>query len=134
MQLTKWTDYSLRVLMYCAQHYDREEPITIDEILEFHQLSKSHITKIVSQLANSGLLITTRGRLGGISLAKPAHKIYIGEVVRLTETDFNMVECFNKKNNNCKITNRCKLKHHLFKATDDFLKTLDGVSLSQVIN
>ena len=132
MQLTQWTDYSLRVLMYCAQHQGREEPITIAEIIERHQLSKSHVTKIVSYLSNVGLLNTTRGRNGGISLAQPAEQIYIGQVVRLTETNFNIVECFDKKSNTCKIINGCKLKHHLFKAADNFLKTLDNVTLCQI--
>ena len=132
MQLTQWTDYSLRVLMYCAQNQEREEPITIAEIIERHQLSKSHVTKIVSYLSSVGLLNTTRGRNGGITLAQPAEKINIGQVVRLTETNFNIVECFDKKNNTCKIINGCKLKHHLFKAADNFLKTLDNVTLAQI--
>jgi len=97
VQLTQWTDYSLRVLMYCARNTQRDAPITITEILDKHEISKSHLTKIVSFLSNSGYLSTTRGRNGGISIAKQAKEITVGEIVRLTESNFEIVECFNKK-------------------------------------
>ncbi len=134
MQLTQWTDYSLRVLMYCARNTQRDRPITIMEILEKHQISKSHLTKIVSFLSNAGLLNTTRGRNGGITLAKPANQITVGAVIRLTESDFDVVECFDKETNTCSITSNCKLKHLLFNATNNFLNTLDKVSLAEIIN
>jgi Rrf2 family nitric oxide-sensitive transcriptional repressor len=132
MQLTQWTDYSLRVLMYCARNTQRDRPITIMEILEKHQISKSHLTKIVSFLSNAGLLTTTRGRHGGIALAKSANEITVGYVVRLTESSFDMVECFNKNTNTCSITSNCKLKHLLKEATNAFLMRLDQVTLEQI--
>ena len=132
MQLTQWTDYSLRVLMYCARNTQRDRPITIMEILEKHQISKSHLTKIVSFLSNAGLLNTTRGRNGGITLAKPANQITVGAVIRLTESDFDVVECFDKANNTCSITSSCKLKHVLKSATNSFLTRLDQVTLQEI--
>ena len=132
MQLTQWTDYSLRVLMYCAANIKRDDPITIMEILEKHRISKSHLTKIVSSLSNAGFLNTSRGRNGGISLAKPSNQITVGEVVRLTESNFNTVECFNKKTNSCSITSSCKLKHLLQNATNAFLEKLDKTTLEQI--
>ena len=65
MRLTQWTDYTLRVLMYCAACQEREQPVTISEVAEAHGISRSHLTKIVQQLAAQGLLDTTRGRGGG---------------------------------------------------------------------
>lgn len=132
MQLTQWTDYSLRVLMYCARNIQRDAPITITEILDKHEISKSHLTKIVSFLSNSGYLSTTRGRNGGISIAKQAKEITVGEIVRLTESNFEIVECFNKKTNTCTITSTCKLKHLLQNATNAFLIKLDQVTLDQI--
>ena len=67
MRLTQWTDYALRVLMYCAACQEREQPVTISEVAEAHGISRSHLTKIVQQLAAQGLLDTTRGRGGGSS-------------------------------------------------------------------
>lgn len=132
MQLTQWTDYSLRVLMYCAKNTHRDTPVTIMEILEKHQISKSHLTKIVSFLSNTGYLKTTRGRNGGISIAKLPKDITVGEVVRITESNFEIVECFNKKTNSCSITSTCKLKHLLQNATHAFLTRLDQVTLEEI--
>ena len=86
----------------------------------------------VSSLSNAGFLNTTRGRNGGISLAKPSNQITIGEVVRLTESNFNIVECFNKKSNSCSINSSCKLKHLLQNATNAFLEKLDKTTLEQI--
>jgi Rrf2 family nitric oxide-sensitive transcriptional repressor len=118
--------------MYCAENTKRDTPITIMEILEKYQISKSHLTKIVSSLSGAGFLNTTRGRNGGISLAKPSNQITVGEIVRLTESNFNIVECFNKKTNSCSITSSCKLKHLLQNATNAFLDKLDKTTLEQI--
>ena len=72
MRLTQWTDYTLRVLMYCAANEGREQPITITEVAESFDISRSHLTKIVQQLAADNLLETSRGRGGGMRLMKPA--------------------------------------------------------------
>ena len=132
MQLTQWTDYSLRILMYCAKNHNRKVPITIAEIVKQHQLSKSHVTKIVSFLSAKELLHTARGRNGGVSLARPATDIKVGDVVRLTENNLNIVECFDRQTNTCKIASTCTLKHLLFKATSSFFKELDNVSLADI--
>ena len=133
MQLTQWSDYSLRVLMYCALMQNRSTPVTIDEIMQKHGIAKSTLTKIVWSLSSQGLLKTTRGRNGGITLGKPAKDIWIGDVVRLTETDFHIVECFDKNSNSCEIINACKLKAVIKKATHQFLKELDEVNLLDVV-
>ncbi|NCN96661.1 MAG: Rrf2 family transcriptional regulator, partial [Rhodoferax sp.] len=88
MRLTQWTDYTLRVLMYCAATLERGEPVTITEIAESHGISRSHLTKIVQELAARGWLETTRGRGGGMRLSVPAQEICLVDVVRATETDF----------------------------------------------
>lgn len=132
MRLTQWTDYALRVLMYCAEHQHRAQPVTITEIAESHGISRSHLTKIVHDLSGRGWIATTRGRGGGMRLLKPANEISLGAVVRDTETDFAMVECFNQANNQCRVVKHCTLKGVLFQATQNFLKELDGVSLADV--
>lgn len=92
MRLSEYTDYTLRVLMYCASNPDRL--ITIAELAERHDVSKNHLTKIVNSLARQGTLETTRGRGGGVRLALPPERIGIGDVIRASETDFRLVECF----------------------------------------
>ena len=133
MRLTQWTDYALRVLMYCAACQAREQPVTISEVAAAHNISRSHLTKIVQELAAQGLLETTRGRGGGMRLMKPASSISIGAVVRLMETDFDMVECFNPTTNACYLSSNCRLKSVLSQATQAFLHTLDGVTLADLV-
>lgn len=133
MRLTQWTDYALRLLMYCAVHQQRERPITISEVAQVHNISRSHLTKIVQDLAGRGLLETTRGRGGGMRLLRPAQDISLGTVVRATETDFDMVECFNPATNACYLSSNCYLKSVLSQATQAFLRTLDGVTLADLV-
>jgi len=132
MRLTQWTDYALRVLMYCAEHQQRAQPVTITEIAQSHGISRSHLTKIVHDLAGRGWIETTRGRGGGMRLLKSASEISLGAVVRDTETDFNMVECFDRTHNQCRVVEHCTLKKVLYQATQHFLAELDGVTLADV--
>lgn len=133
MRLTQWTDYTLRVLMYCAAYQEREQPVTITEIADSHAISRSHLTKIVHQLGAQGLLETTRGRGGGMRLMKDARDINVGDVVRQTETDFNMVECFDPLLNQCGLSQRCKLKGLLHQATASYLAVIDGMTLHDLL-
>jgi len=132
MRLTQWTDYTLRVLMYCAACQAREQPVTITEIADSHHISRSHLTKIVQNLGAQGLLETTRGRGGGLRLVKNAKDINIGQVVRHTETDFLMVECFDPSSNQCELRQSCQLKGVLQQATAAYLTVLDGVTLEDL--
>lgn len=133
MRLTQWTDYTLRVLMYCAACQGREHPVTISEVAEAHGISRSHLTKIVQELSARGLLETTRGRGGGMRLLKPASGISLGAVVRATESDFDMVECFNPALNECRLSSHCHLKGVLGRATQSYLAVLDGVTLADLV-
>lgn len=133
MRLTQWTDFSLRVLMYCAASRGRAQPVTIAEIAQSHHISRSHLTKIVMTLSSLGYLATTRGRGGGLRLLRPAHEIRVGEVIRRTETDFTLVECFDPASNACLLDGRCRLKGALKRAMDRYLETLDEVTLEDLV-
>ena len=116
MRLTAYTDYTLRTLMYLGANRDRL--VTIQDIADLHLISKNHLMKVVHQLGLSGIVETVRGRNGGLRLAREPSEINIGKVVRETESDFFMAECFNKENNTCPLTPDCKLKSALGQATD----------------
>ena len=133
MHLTHWTDYSLRVLMYCAVHAGRPQPVTITEIAEAHGISRSHLTKIVVALSSQGWLETTRGRGGGLRLLRPAADVRLGDVVRQTESDFNLVECFDPERNTCRIDGHCRLKGVLQSALASYLAVLDEVTLADLV-
>lgn len=133
MRLTQWTDYTLRVLMYCAACQTREQPVTITEIADNYGISRSHLTKIVQELAAQKLLETTRGRGGGMRLVKSADTINLGAVVRATETDFNLVECFDPTHNQCRLSPHCGLKGVLSQAMQSYFAVLDGVTLADLV-
>jgi Rrf2 family nitric oxide-sensitive transcriptional repressor len=130
MRLTLYTDYSLRVLLYLASK--EEEIVTITELADFYNISRNHLVKVVHNLGLNGYILTIRGRHGGIKLARPAKKIPIGEVVRSTEPDFDLLECFNPATDRCVITRSCSLKSVLFKAQTGFLDVLDKHTLADI--
>jgi len=130
MQLTLYTDYSLRVLVYLAQTHG--ESATITQIADFYRISRNHLVKVVHNLGTEGLIVTTRGKHGGMRLAREPGAISIGEVVRRTEPNFNLVECFDPHKNGCIITKACSLKNMLYQANKAFLDTLDAYTLADV--
>jgi len=131
MRLTSYTDYALRTLMYLASN--RDHLATIQNIADLHGISKNHLTKVVHQLGQLGLLETVRGRNGGLKLGREPEEINIGKVVRHTETDFYMAECFDRDNKNCAYSAGCTLKGVLSSATAAYLEVLDGVTLENLV-
>ena len=133
MRLTQWTDFTLRVLMYCAACYERALPVTITEVAEAYGISRSHLTKIVQDLSARGYLETTRGRGGGMRLMRPAKEINVGAVVRATESDFVVVECFDPENNQCRLSSHCRLQSVLGQAMLAFFAVLDALTLEDLM-
>ena len=131
MKLTPYTDYALRTLMYLAAN--RERLVTIQDIADVHHIAKNHLTKVVHQLGVLGVVATVRGRNGGLKLGKEPVQINIGAVVRSTEPDFFMAECFDPSKNECILTSCCGLKNVLRSATTAYLEVLDGVTLENLV-
>jgi Rrf2 family nitric oxide-sensitive transcriptional repressor len=129
MRLTLFSDYALRVLMFT--HAAGERLVTIEEISEAYGISRPHLMKVVNALTRSGYLTAVRGRSGGLRLAMPAEKIILGEVVRETEPDLALVECFST-GNRCVITKCCKLQGALDEALQAFLAVLDQKTLAGI--
>ena len=132
MQLTQYTDYSLRVLIYLSQK-PQGDLATITEISDFYGISRNHLVKVVHNLATTGFINTLRGKYGGMQLARPAAEIGIGEVVRKTEPNMDIAECFNLTNHSCVISNMCFLKKILDEARTKFLQTLDGYTIADTL-
>ena len=131
MQLTRYTDYSLRVLVYLGMKADGWATIT--ELAEFYHISRNHLVKVVHHLARQGFILTLRGKKGGMALARPPELIGIGEVIRLTEPDFHLAECFRSDGNACVLAPDCRLKAILNEAKLSFLTTLDRYTLADTV-
>ncbi len=130
MRLTLYTDYSLRVLLYLA--YRKDKIATISELADFYKISRNHLVKVVHELGLRGYILTSRGKHGGIRLARSADDINVGEVIRSTEPDFELLECFNPSADQCVISSVCKLKSALFRAKDNFFSELDKYTLTDL--
>lgn len=132
MNLKKYTDYALRVLIHAGLKRDGEL-VSIKEISEVFSISKEHLRKIVYELNQEGLIETVRGRNGGVRLAKAPEEINVGTVVRRFENDFALLECFDKGCAYCVISPACKLKHALHEALQAFLQVLDGYTVKDLL-
>jgi Rrf2 family nitric oxide-sensitive transcriptional repressor len=130
MRLTTFTDYSLRVFLYCASHSQRR--VTIREIALAFAISENHLMKVVHFLSREGLLSSTRGRGGGLSLAAPAESLNLGELVRLTEGAPKLAECFDRATNQCVITPGCKLRTAFEEAARAFYEVLGRYTLEDI--
>jgi Rrf2 family nitric oxide-sensitive transcriptional repressor len=131
MQLTRFTDYSLRTLMYLGLNHERL--VTIAEIAEMYRVSENHLMKIVHRLGQHGYIETIRGKGGGMRLARPADRIRIGELVRDTEENMDLAECFNPRNRDCPMLPECALQAALFTARESFLERLNGYTVADLI-
>ena len=129
MRLTAYTDFGLRALMRLAGEPARS--FTTDEIAGEFEISRNHLIKVVRGLAEAGYVKTQRGAAGGFRLAKPAHDITLGQVVRDLEQDQPIVECFRADGGACVLTPRCRLKKRLAAARQAFLDELDTTSLAE---
>jgi Rrf2 family nitric oxide-sensitive transcriptional repressor len=132
MNLTRFTDYSLRTLIFVGLHDERLS--SIQEVSDAFRISKNHLLKVVNALGQAGFLTTVRGRSGGLSLAKPADTIVVGDVVRAMEPGFDLLECFDPKRDECVITTHCRLKGILHRAMNGFLAELDSHTLADLLH
>lgn len=129
MELSQFSDYSLRVLIYVGLRTERS---SVKEIAEAYQISQNHLVKVVHNLAKLGFIETTRGRGGGILLARDPAKIGVGEVIRKTE-NFGLVECLPPRQGNCCLVSACVLKRVLATARNAFLAELDRHTLADLL-
>ncbi len=131
MQLTRFTDYSLRVLIYLGTHPDAQA--TVAALADEHGISRHHLTRVVHQLGIKGYIETLRGKGGGSRLARRPDQIRIGDVVRDTETGFDLAECFSLGESACRLLPACALKPVLAEAGRAFLTSLDRYTLADLL-
>ncbi len=130
MRLTRQTNYAIRILMYCAAnegHLSR-----IPDIARAYSLSDLFLFKILQPLVEAGLVKTVRGRNGGVQLGKPAEEITLFDVVRVTEENFAMAECF-ESDSDCPLVDGCGLNEALRNALGAFFEVLASYSIRDLV-
>lgn len=131
MKLTQYTDYGLRTLI--ALSLNPGEQQTVTTISRAYGISRSHLVKVVARLAERGYVETSRGKGGGVRLARSPALIRVGDVVRDMEAELGIVECLEKKRGTCAIVPACKLKGVLSDAMKAFLEALDEHTLDELV-
>lgn len=130
MRLTYFSDYAFRTLMYLAVTPERR--CTIREIAAAYDISRAHLMKVVNVLTRQGMVTAQRGPNGGLTLAVPADQIRLGDVIRKTEDDLGLVECF-RPDNRCRLTPACALAPALDRAMQAFLAELDQQTIADMV-
>ncbi|MBC7750258.1 MAG: Rrf2 family transcriptional regulator [Candidatus Saccharibacteria bacterium] len=133
MQLTHFTDLGLRVLMYASQPQrvtQSGKAVTISEIAESLHVSRNHLVKVVHFMASHQWLSTTRGKGGGLALAKTPDQYNLGQLVRILEGTTQVVNCAEPP---CALRFGCGLKGLLDEALQAFFQSLDRYTLADII-
>jgi Rrf2 family transcriptional regulator, iron-responsive regulator len=131
MRLTRQTSYAIRILTHCARK--RGKSVRAGEIAQIYGITEYNVAKIVPILVRAGFLRSTRGRLGGLRLARPAHEIHIGDIVRATETTYVEAECGGGDYRDCAIKPASLINRLLDEALVAFIKVLDAHTLDELV-
>jgi len=130
VRLTSHSDFAFRTLIYLASRPD--ETVSVGAIAEAFGISAHHLAKVAQVLARAGYVESQRGAAGGLRLARAPDAIGLGDVLRTTEPDFHLVECFDRERNQCVLTGACALQDILRKALRAFVEVMDGYTLADL--
>lgn len=131
MRMTKRSNISMRVLMYCG--VNDHTLVTKSEISRACNTSENHLAQVINRLAQLGFLHTQRGRNGGMRLSRPMEQISVGAVMRATEASVPITECFDEAENTCPLIDACRLRDVIATATEAFYASMDGVTLADLV-
>ena len=131
MYLSKFTDYSFRILMYLGNNPDKLS--TVDELSSILGLSTHHVKKIVYKLSTNNYILSLKGRNGGIKLGMDPKDINLGKLLEITEDNLDILECFSIENNTCSLNNCCKLKPIINDALESFKLELSKNTLDDIL-
>lgn len=131
MRLTTFTDYTIRVLIFMGIHPG--QITTVGELALRYDISRNHLTKVIHYMGQQGYIETLRGKGGGIKLAMSPEQINIGTLVRDTEKNTALAECFNGDDCHCRILPACRLTGILHEAQESFYRVLDHYTVADLI-
>lgn len=130
MQLTRFTDFGLRVLMYLTQCRDRSAAVTIPEIADRFSVSRNHLVKVVHFMAQQGWVSTSRGKGGGLRLAQAADRYRLGDLIRQLEQQGPLIDC---REPPCALDGACRLSGVLAQTLQSFYEALNGYTLADLV-
>lgn len=130
MQLTRFSDLGLRLLMYLAVNEREAPPVTVAEVAQQFKMARNHLVKVSATLTKHGYVRSNRGRAGGIELARPAEQIKVGDLVRLLEGSEQLIDC---ESLHCVLNPACGLKAALNHSLSTFYTTLNTYTLADTI-
>ena len=131
MQLSKFTDYAFRALIYLAKN--PQDNGTVDKLADELNISTHHLKKVINKLAKTEYIITTKGRNGGLKLGLPPEEINLGKVLLLTEENLSLVECMNETGTCPLISEECKLKGIICRSLNGFINEMSNYTLRDII-
>jgi Rrf2 family nitric oxide-sensitive transcriptional repressor len=131
VQLTYFSDYALRLVLYLAAHPDRV--VSVQEVSRAYGVSSHHLVKVARLLIDQRIVTAVRGRRGGLRLCVPPDRLTVGGLVRLTEPHLDIVECFDAEHNTCPIAPACGLKRAFHRARSAFLEVLDEQTIADFL-
>ena len=132
MRLTTRTNLAARLLMACAANDGTV--LRTAQIAERCNASRNHLLQVVNMLHANDFVTATRGRNGGLRLARPMEQISIGELFRVFEANVPFAECFDAENNTCPLVATCRLRSYIARAVEAFYSELDGVTLADLVH
>lgn len=131
MRLTKQSSYAVRTLMYCA--VNQAKLSRVGDVARAYSISEMFLFKLIKPLVTENMLHTIRGRNGGIRLARPASEISLLDVIKHTEDNFSLAECFGNNETLCPLVNNCELNKALNKALEAFFDVLDSYTIADLV-
>ena len=130
MQITRQADYAVRAVLHLARNSDQR--IATSKIAEEQRIPPSFLAKIISQLSIAGLLHTSRGAHGGVTLARDAKEITLLEVVEAIDGPIQLNECVGD-NGICSFDDTCPLRPVWCDAQEDLVGRLKGTSFADMV-
>lgn len=128
MQLNRFTDYGLRVLIFlCSQ--PSKERVSLEFLARTFNMNRHHLHKVSQRLSQLGWINSARGKKGGISLAPAARELNLGKIIGELETDINPIDCEGVA---CPITGTCRLQGVLLEASEAFMSVLSTYRLEDL--
>lgn len=131
MNLSKFSDYSFRTLIYLAKNQDKL--CTVEEVADYLKISEHHLKKIVQRLGKTEYIRSSKGRNGGLKLGLNPKDINLGSILRITEDNLTLVECFSDDKCTCNLTGVCKLKIVFDNSLNSFINELSKYTLEDII-